>query len=352
MPAHIAEFGAQHVIEIPDRNKIAKRIEYLCSLPLRALKKLLRIIGVSAGFYSGVDKTFYRYYANEIEDLYKKIGFEAVFVEYVFHSAALQIFPGKVLKILDTHDAFADRHKAFREKGVPNGYWLSLRPKDEARGLRRADVVIACQPEEAQRFRRLLGSQAPIPEFVVVNHLLEAPSDPISYEIDERALFLGSDNTANTHSMRMFMERVLPLVVREMPGFRLHLAGTICRNIEDHPSIVKLGQVGSLPAAFSEAPLSVNPMLMGTGINVKLLDSMAFGVATVTTKTGVRGLPEEYRHGTIIVDDDDDTSFAAAVIRLARDEQLRRRMGLAAKEDALSWNAEQIKALHRLLIAK
>ena len=119
-----------------------------------------------------------------------------------------------------------------------------------------------------------------------------------------------------------------------MPAFELRLAGSICRAVPDTPNVTKLGWVEDLGTVFARAPLSVNPMQAGTGINIKLLESMAAGVPTVSTATGARGLPESALAGVFVVPDDDAQAFAEAVVRFASDAALRRQAGLAARDEA------------------
>ena len=111
----------------------------------------------------------------------------------------------------------------------------------------------------------------------------------------------------------------------------------------------KLGFVDDLKPVFARAPLSINPTVSGTGINIKILDAMGAGVATASTETGARGLPAEFRNGVMVAADHDHRAFADAIIALATDATLRRRLGQAAYADAQRWNAQQLQALERCL---
>lgn len=302
---------------------------------------ILQRIGLQGGYYSGLDQYQNAEWARQLHVAGQAV--DAVIVEYVFQSWAFECFPRTALRLLDTHDAFADRHHAYLQRGVSN-YWLSLRPGDENKGFRRADVVLAIQQEEAARFRGQLRSQpdGQDPDIVVVSHFLASREAPVAQDVDGAALFLASDNPANRDALSSFLDHVLPRVVRQLPHFQLKLAGSICATVADRPNVVKLGWVRDLDAAFQQAPLSINPLLVGTGINIKLLDAMAAGVPTVSTTTGVRGLPPDYRSGVVTVPDEDHAAFADAVVRLATDARLRQRIGAAALEDARVWNREQL----------
>lgn len=343
--AHQAAFGKGGYVRIRRKQWF---VRWLRDLSTGAARRLLRLAGVEAAYYSPLDRFRDRHFFRELSRLDARP--DVVLVEYVLDSWAFDAFPRTARRVLDTHDAFADRHKGYVARGISN-YWVSLRPESENAGFRRADVILAIQEGEAQRFRRQLaadGRPAP-PQVAVVGHLLECSAAEVDYAVDAAAVFLASDNPANTHAIQAFIDRVMPRIVRELPGFELRLAGSICKAVRDVPNVRKLGWVDDVRAAFAQAPLSINPMLAGTGINIKLLDAMACGVPTVSTATGARGLPEALRRGVVVVADDDAGAFAEAVVRLAGDAVLRRDTGRAAREDARRWNAGQLAELGRCL---
>lgn len=338
---HVREFGDDRFVRLePDP------IYKLLYFPRRALgelkRKIRNLLNSEKQYYFGLDEFFGEKWRRRLQSIHKDIGFDAVVVEYIFQSAALDDFPGNVVKIIDTHDDFADRHLAFKL----SNYLYSIPVSEQVRGLRRADTVIAIQDEEAALFRRQLGS--PPPEVAVVSHLLDLDRRITDYS-PASAVFLGSGNLPNVVSARFFIEKVLPLIRRELPEFILHLAGSVCSKIADSEGVVKLGIVEHISDAFSRASISLNPMLQGTGINIKLLDAMAAGVVTVATRTGARGLPEAYRSGVIIVEDGDEQALADAVIAMARDRSLREARGEAAYRDAAAWNEVQKAALAAVL---
>lgn len=310
--------------------------------------KVMRLLGLEWVYYSALDKFYDSHWARQLSIIGKDV--DAVIVEYVFNSWAFECFPASALRLLDTHDAFANRHRSYLTEGVSN-YWVSFRPRDESTGFRRADVVLAIQQEEAQRFRRQLAQDgaANNPDVVVVSHFMGESDAPVDCAVDGAAIFLASDNPANRHALDNFLQNVLPRVVREIPDFELRLAGSIAGHVADRPNVSKLGWIQDVRRAFAQAPVSINPLLVGTGINIKLLDAMAAGVPTVSTETGIRGLPASYRAGVLAVPDDDHAEFAAAVVRFAKDAGLRREVGRKAFDNAIRWNAEQKAQLERCL---
>ncbi|WP_158585684.1 glycosyltransferase family 4 protein [Pseudooceanicola sediminis] len=355
--AHAAAFGADNYVQIDNGGAFGHKL-YRARRKVRlGVRKALRLMGFETGHYSALDQTW----SDRWQARLKEVGrdADAVIVEYVFNSRVFEAFPKAARRLLDTHDAFGDRHKSYLAQGMKIGYWISLRPEDENAGFRRADAILAIQEEEAERFRKQLASDGQGgsqgngrgngPEIDIVSHFLNLGDAIEDFSNGHTAMFLASNNPSNRQAIRDFIDNVLPLVVQEIPDFDLALVGSICSQVPDMANVTKLGRVDDLKDAFQRSPLSVNPMLVGTGINIKLLDAMAAGVPTISTETGVRGLPESYRKGVVIVGDRDYAAFAAEIVRFARDEALRREMGAAAYAEAERWNAEQASALSRCL---
>ncbi len=66
-----------------------------------------------------------------IIDLSRKINPDIVIVEYVFLSRALECFGKNVVKMIDTHDIFADRHNLYlKNSQVPHWYSTTVAEED------------------------------------------------------------------------------------------------------------------------------------------------------------------------------------------------------------------------------
>lgn len=312
---------------------------------------LQQVLGREAAYYSSLDALFDAGWARQLEETGRDA--DAVIVEYVFNSWAFACFPASATRVLDTHDAFADRHRPYLALGISD-FWISLRAADENAGFRRADLVLAIQEREAQRFRHQLAADAGGrgPQVAVVSHLMPQPPVAVDAGVDDKALFVASDNATNRHAVDGLVRDVLPRVVREIPHFDLRVAGSISAHVAASPNITRLGWIDDVHEAYAQAPLSVNPLQVGTGINIKLLEAMAAGVPTVSTATGARGLPESFRAGVVTVPDQDPVAFAAQVVRLARSAEARRAVGRAAFEDARHWNRQQLATLATCLVPR
>ena len=104
----------------------------------------------------------------------------AILVNYVFLSRCLD-YAQDMLKLIDTHDRFADRQLQYRPfRAEPNFYYTDR--ESEAAALDRADVVLAIQSEEAAYFAGLTSRRV----------LLLPPVFPVRAPFSRRARSHGS----------------------------------------------------------------------------------------------------------------------------------------------------------------
>lgn len=288
-------------------------------------------------YLHGLDELFYPPFGQDFRRLQATNAFDAVLVEHVFASKILDAVEGPALKLIDTHDIFAHRHRLFLQRGQPYTYY-SLTARDEERGLRRADVVIAIQEDEATALTRQMTSPAPIVR--TVSHLLDLTRRVRPAEFRSLS-FVASSSGMNREGLTYFIEQVMPLLRASYPDMKLHVAGSICRAVADHGSVIKVGYVENLAQVFERGAVSVNPVRVGTGINIKLLDALAHGIPVVTTEVGARGLPTALRKAVLVVGDDDAEGFARAIEHVVSDRSVYDQLASAAYRAAEAWTIAQ-----------
>ena len=275
--------------------------------------------------------------------LQQRHDFDIVVAEYVYISKLLTFFPDSVRKIIDTHDVFADRHRRMATAAGVNTFY-SISAAAERRGLCRADIVIAIQDQEAMYLEAQLGNAA---EVIRVSHFVEV--SPLPYRIPaSSAAFLGSNSLGNVDTLRNLVANILPLVLAEIPTFKLYVAGTVCSVTPDYDHVVKLGTVDDPEEIYGRAPLLLTPTIVGTGVAIKTLDALGMGIPVVTTVTGARG-HDGGEGGLYVTDDADAGGFARNAIELLRNPGLHRLASDAALVTAKVWNLRQQTALRAAL---
>ena len=122
----------------------------------------------------------------------------------------------------------------------------------------------------------------------------------------------GLDWAPNENGLRWFMERVLPAVRRAVPGVRLHILarGSASRSwLTSDPAVTLLDDATDARHLFASSWLTIAPLLQGSGVRIKIPESLLLGCPVVSTSIGAEG------HDLIGLDRaDDPESFARACI--------------------------------------
>jgi glycosyltransferase involved in cell wall biosynthesis len=317
----------------------------------RICKKFAKFLGcirpvdsVQAELIPGLDERFVIHWLPEAIKLQKKNQYALVLVSYVFHSAFLYAFPLPCKKILDTHDSFSDRKQKLEEKGISD-YWFSLDQAQEAAGLRRSDAVLAIQAEEAAFFRTITNNSIDVH---VVGHFARPVSIPWSSHSALKIGYVGSENPINIKSFHWFLKEVWPGVLDAAPACRLLVAGSICRHLPTTASVELIGEISDLADFHSQCLLSINPMLGGTGLKIKTIESLAFGRAVVGTESAAEGLLPFVGNGLYIARNCYD--FISILVQLLNNPKQARDSGSKAIGLVEQLNVEYRNELKKVLV--
>jgi len=151
----------------------------------------------------------------------------------------------------------------------------------------------------------------------------------------EHALFhIGSMNwIPNEEGIKWFLEEVWPKVITEVPNIKLYLAGrempSWLKNLNRNNVII----VGEVPDAYvfiKSKTISIAPLFSGSGIRIKIIESMALGKAVISTTIGAEGI--NYADNENIMIADDVSSYVKAIIKLYNDVEFCDRIGENARK--------------------
>ena len=246
----------------------------------------------SHGELWGIDDWYESTITDEICSLLRTRTFDLVFCEYIFQSKVLELFPAKCIRVIDAHDRFGGRAKLLKRNGInPDFFYTS--PEQEALALNRADLVIAIQEEEAEYYRSISFA-----EVVAIGHVIEEPawswSKPSSFARPLRIGYFGSGNSLNRKSINLFLQ-AYSQNKELVASSELILAGSICDSLEI-PANIKatlMGRIKEISDFYRIVDIAVNPMIDGTGLKIKTIEAMNFGIPIVSTVSGSEGLPVE-----------------------------------------------------------
>lgn len=122
-------------------------------------------------------------------------------------------------------------------------------------------------------------------------------------------VFLGSAHMPNVEAGHFITEQL----AQQCPEVKFHILGSVCSAITKVPRNVTLWGIVDdeiKSAIMQSCALAINPMLTGSGSNVKLADYIGNGLYVVTTEFGHRGYPASVQHHLSIATID---SFSGAI---------------------------------------
>lgn len=221
--------------------------------------------------------------------------------------------------------------------------WRKMR-RYEQQACRRFDAVVAVSREDAEHFRRQYGVAEvyDVPTGVDVEYF-QPHAVPV---VPNSLVFVGSmDWLPNEDGVAYFAERILPRVAAELPDVTLKIVGRNptqrVRALErKQTNITVTGRVDDVRPHLAEAAACIVPLRIGGGTRLKIYEAMAMRKAVVSTAVGAEGLL--VRDGAELLLADAPEAFARAVVRLLRDDALRRQLGENARAavcERFGWEA-------------
>lgn len=213
----------------------------------------------------------------------------------------------------------------------------------------RADWIWACSQEDLLRFNRVY-SFAPEKMRVAPNGVMafndSLPTPEIrtaaraALGVDTEtfvAIFIGSGYGPNMQAAE-FIDKEL---AARLPQVTFVIAGGVSASMRpSHKNVRVAGQLDEAAKYrwFHASDIAINPMMSGSGTNIKMFDFMAMSLPVVSTAVGARGIDTAGRQ-VMLIAEPAAQSFAAAIEQLM-DESTRCRIGQEGRmcvEDGYAW---------------
>ena len=201
----------------------------------------------------------------------------------------------------------------------------------ELTALETVDGVAAITRKDAAYFRKYCSKPIiDIPYGVYPEEF--TPNSEI--EGHPRFYHIGSMNwMPNEEGIRWFIDEVLPKTVEKVPTFVYHLAG---RNMPEwltqlnNPNVDVIGEVPDAKAFVAENDVAIVPLLAGSGIRIKIIESMAMGKTVITTRVGAEGILYKEDENLIIAEN--KAKMVEAIRSINVNPEIAVRIGQAARK--------------------
>ena len=283
----------------------------------------------------------------QIGALRKAEGYDRVFCDFIMPAPSFDTFDGVVIFQHNVETMIWRRHAETAKGAVAKRYFASQAQRMfdyERKVCQAVDRVVAVSQADAEIMRREFQVDkvdwAPTGVDTASFAPPQEPPEPVA-----DLVFIGSmDWMPNIDGVVWFADEVLPkirarrpetsvAVVGRSPGAAIQALG------RDLPNFTVTGTVPDVRPYLWGSKVSIVPLRIGGGTRLKIYESMAAGVAVVSTTIGAEGL--EIEHPANIRLADTAESFAEQCLDLLDQEETRRRVaeaGLELVRSRFSWD--------------
>jgi glycosyltransferase involved in cell wall biosynthesis len=266
----------------------------------------------------------------QLKQLVSEEKFDLAILEGFYSSAILPVLKDQLPVIYRAHNL---EYQIWQRLAENESSWLKRvylkiqvkrLKKEEINLLNQVNATIAISPNDASIFQQL--SPKPVHLYLPgVEIQINGKS-----KLQPQSLFhLGSmEWDANQQGVEWFLRKVWPLVLSEHPDLTFHLAGKGLKKSDSkyfQQGVMNHGEVNDAREFMLNHGICIVPILAGSGIRMKLLDAMNFGIPCVATSIGAQGLKVESGNQLEIADNPKD--FAAKIIGLLNDRLKAIQMG-------------------------
>jgi hypothetical protein len=210
----------------------------------------------------------------------------------------------------------------------------------ELKLIRECDLTLVVSSAEQE----LLARDAPGARVEILSTVNEVHGCRVPFGDRHDLVFVGGfQHPPNADAVSWFVREVFPSLRRELPELRLHVIGSrvpdAIRALADEHVLVH-GFVEDITPYMDGCRISIAPLRYGAGVKGKINTAMSYGLPVVATTLAIEGM--QLREGFDVLVADEPAAFAAALVRLYRDEALWQRLstnGLANVEAHFSFAA-------------
>lgn len=220
----------------------------------------------------------------------------------------------KQLFIYDAHNCEYLLMDKILGKNILKNMVLKQVKKIEGDACRKSDLILVCSEKEKTDFIKLYN--VPANKIVIVTNGANIVKDTggntrkdcrlkLSLPCEDKIIvFIGAYYKPNIDAVKAILKNISI----ELKDFKFLIVGTVIDafKTENIPPNVKFtGRVleEQLEEILNASDIAINPMFEGSGINIKMLDYMSYGLPVITTECGARGIKTYGKNPMIICED-------------------------------------------------
>jgi glycosyltransferase involved in cell wall biosynthesis len=315
--------------------------------PLQKIGKGLRLLPSRFPVMAG--GWYFREMEQALRDLLAEKTFDLIVLEGIWNAVYWPVIQSadaqRVLNLYDLEEGLLRRQADVLPFGLKK--WIYSNGAKRMAALeqtlpREADLIWTVSEKERQE---LLAHTPDLPAFLAPGGVDCDALQPLPPpdESSQRILSVGSlQYLPNVDGAQFMANEVMPEILKRCPGAELQVVGRGPdeRTLRLHhpPSFNVVGEVEDVEPWYRTCRLSIVPLRSGGGTRLKILESMAYGRAVVSTSIGAEGIDVTHSENILIADTPQE--LGEAVASLLNDPAKARRLADAGRrlvEERYAW---------------
>lgn len=328
--------GSKHKNRIREENiQVTKNkyIQYLLdNMILKQNNKLL----YGGSFYDTITRFImlkHKIYNNRIKELVKKCKILVASHPWTFTSLKKYATKNHLL-IYDAHNCEYQLVKD-KYKGILGKLVIHWTKKIEKEACEKSDIILACSENEKRNFMKyfkvdkekihIIPNSVETQKFTMTTQAEKNMyKKKYGFENQKCALFIGTNYFPNNEAADFIIDEL----AKKLTDIQFIIIGSIITHFKRKgkwlPRNVHLtGQIEEqkLIEMSKMCDIALNPVMLGSGTNIKVIDYLAWGIPCITTAKGVRGMKVTNKKELLI---GPRNSFADMIGEILYDKQIKK----------------------------
>ena len=263
-------------------------------------------------------------------------GFDLIQVEFYEFLDLVYVLPPDVKTIFIHHEIRFVRNEnecaLFDHRSFYDQYLLRRRKAEELAALNTFHYIVTLTEVDKQILERHLPQKTIFASPAVI---ATTGVKSVAFTPAHDLVFVGGcDHFPNVDGILWFCNEIMPILEKNNSHTCLHIVGKwdeasrqlvhqLCPQAQFAGFVENLNQ-------FLNGKISIVPIRIGSGMRIKILDSVAAATPLVTTSKGCEGLPLQDGRDCIIADT--PIAFAKGITALQENTTLQQQLALSATE--------------------
>lgn len=284
-------FSKGYLIEEFDRRKNKLKYTFGISIPNKITRKIVAFDRAVAQIREDFNK------------ILKSNQYDYIIISYAYWSSLIENNSnlGEAKLLVDTHDFLTSQFQNTKK------FKLGKYFEEEIKSLNLFDEIFVISTEERYLFSQFINKPIHL-----VTHAL--PSQKTKEEKKYDIVYVASENEHNVKGAQWFMNKVYPLLSKSI---NILIIGKVTNHIENIENIEKIPYAEDLNDYYKQSKVVLCPMFSGTGLKIKVIEGLSFGLPIVCNDRGVDGLTNKSHNGCLVTND--EVEFAQNIEKLISD---------------------------------